>query len=94
MIETTESFRADELRAALADELVADGTIVSKDVEVAFRAVRRHLFAPGATLEQAYAHDIVVTKKNEHGITISSVSAPSIQAMMLEQALAREFANS
>ncbi len=40
-------------------------------------------------LEEAYAQDIVVIKKDEHGTTISSVSAPSIQAMMLEQAMLR-----
>jgi protein-L-isoaspartate(D-aspartate) O-methyltransferase len=65
---------------------VADGSIVSKEVEAAFRAVPRHLFAPGATLAEAYAQDIVRTKRDEHGVTISSISAPNIQAMMLEQA--------
>lgn len=81
-----DSARAAELRGRLADELVADGTIVSKEVEAAFRAVPRHLFAPGATLEESYAQDIVRTKRDEHGITISAISAPQIQAMMLEQA--------
>lgn len=78
--------RAAELRGRLTDELVADGTIVSKEVEAAFRAVPRHLFAPEATLAQSYAQDTMRTKRDEHGITISSVSAPQIQAMMLEQA--------
>ncbi|MGH3915372.1 MAG: methyltransferase, FxLD system [Pseudonocardiaceae bacterium] len=83
---TADSPRAAELRSGLTDELVAAGTIVSKKVEAAFRTVPRHLFAPGATLEQAYAQDIVRTKRDQHGITISSVSAPWLQAMMLEQA--------
>jgi protein-L-isoaspartate(D-aspartate) O-methyltransferase len=82
----TGSARADELRARLTDELVAEGTITSEEVEAAFRTVPRHLFAPGVALEQAYAQDIVVIKKDERGTTVSSVSAPSIQAMMLEQA--------
>lgn len=86
MIEAADSLRARQLRGGLADALVADGTIVSKQVEAAFRAVPRHLFTPGATLEEAYAQDRVVTKRNEHGITISSVTAPQIQALMLEQA--------
>jgi len=83
---TTGSARADKLRNRLTDELVAEGTITSEDVEAAFRTVPRHLFAPEVTLERAYAQDIVVIKKDERGTTISSVSAPSIQAMMLEQA--------
>ncbi|MDT3395296.1 methyltransferase, FxLD system [Streptomyces sp. B1866] len=83
---TSDSERAAALRGKLADDLVAKGTIVSKEVEAAFRTVPRHLFAPEATLEAAYAQAIVVTKRDEHGTTISSVSAPGIQAMMLEQA--------
>ncbi len=81
-----DSAHAAQLRDRLTDELVAKGTIVSKEVEAAFRAVPRHLFAPGATLKESYAQDTVRTKRDEHGITISAVSAPRIQAMMLEQA--------
>ncbi len=81
-----DSARAAQLRGRLADELVAEGTIVAKEVEAAFRTVPRHLFAPGATLEQSYAQDTVRVKRDEHGITISAVSAPWLQAMMLEQA--------
>lgn len=71
------------------DELVGDGTIMSKEVESALRAVPRHRFAPRASLEQAYARDSVRTKRNEHGVTVSSVSDPGIQAMMLEQSRLR-----
>ncbi|MEU6760357.1 methyltransferase, FxLD system [Streptomyces sp. NPDC046685] len=75
------------LRTAMTDQLVREGAIRSKEVEAAFRTVPRHEFAPEAPLAQAYsAHEAVPTKKNEHGITISSVSAPDVQAMMLEQA--------
>jgi protein-L-isoaspartate(D-aspartate) O-methyltransferase len=78
---------AEQLRAALTEKLVADGTIASAAVEAAFRAVPRHLFTPGASLADAYAWNLVVAKKtNADGVTISSVSAPNIQAMMLEQA--------
>jgi protein-L-isoaspartate(D-aspartate) O-methyltransferase len=84
---TAESAPADALRGKLVAELVTAGTIVSKEVEAAFHAVPRHLFAPGATLEDAYAaFRVVVAKRDEHGTTISSVSAPSVQAVMLEQA--------
>lgn len=81
---------ADQLRTAMTDQLVREGAIRSKQVEAAFRTVARHEFAPDAPLVQAYAaHEAVPTKKNEHGITISSVSAPGVQAMMLEQAEAQ-----
>ncbi len=85
--DAADSARAIRLRDRLADELVAEGLIESKEVEAAFRTVPRHLFAPGATLEDAYAPDGVVAKqRDEQGVTISSVSAPQIQALMLEQA--------
>ncbi|MGH3828842.1 MAG: methyltransferase, FxLD system [Pseudonocardiaceae bacterium] len=81
-----DSARAAQLRSRLTDDMVVEGTIVSNEVETAFRTVPRHLFAPGATLEQSYAQDAVRTKRDQHGITISSISAPWLQAMMLEQA--------
>jgi len=81
-----DSAHAAQLRDRLTDELVAKGTIVSNEVEAALRAVPRHLFAPGVPLETAYANDTVRVKRDEYGITISSVSAPWLQAMMLEQA--------
>lgn len=85
VIASAHSARAGQLRDMLADELVADGTIESEEVEAAFRTVARHLFAPGATLEEAYAPGGVVAKRRDgHGVTISSV--PQIQALMLEQA--------
>jgi len=78
---------AEQLRAALTERLVADGTITSAAVEAAFRTVPRHLFTPGTSLADAYARNLVVAKKtNDDGVTVSSVSAPNIQAMMLEQA--------
>jgi protein-L-isoaspartate(D-aspartate) O-methyltransferase len=81
-----DSARAAYLRGRLTDELVAGGIIVSKQLEAALRMVPRHLFAPGATLEESYAQETVRFKRDEHGATLSTVSAPQIQAMMLEQA--------
>jgi protein-L-isoaspartate(D-aspartate) O-methyltransferase len=86
MLDVADSLGATELRHGLADRLVAGWLIESVEVEAAFRAVPRHLFAPGADLASAYADDIVVVKRDEHGTTISSMSAPNIQALMLEQA--------
>lgn len=78
------------LRDKVIDELVADSTIVSPEVEAVMRKVPRHLFAPGAPLEKAYdTYVAVITKEDEHGVQLSSVSAPQIQALMLEQAQIR-----
>ncbi|MFG2042126.1 methyltransferase, FxLD system [Dactylosporangium sp. NPDC048998] len=80
--------RAEELRTALVDRLVADGMIISPAVEAAFRTVPRHAFVPAGTpLEDVYHVDrSVVTKTDEHGAHLSSVSATYIQARMIEQA--------
>src|SRR5690349_18166020 len=86
---TADSARADALRHALAEELLSAGSIRSPEVEAAFRAMPRHLFAPDVSLEQAYANDVVRTKSDVHGVTISSISAPWLQAVMLEQARIR-----
>ncbi|WP_368861972.1 methyltransferase, FxLD system [Frankia gtarii] len=80
--------RATEIRNALTDKLRADGVITSPVVERAFRTVPRHLFVPeGTSLEVAYnADDSVAVKRDQDGVIISSVSAPFIQAQMIEQA--------
>ncbi|MFR9675761.1 methyltransferase, FxLD system [Streptomyces sp. TR02-1] len=72
-------------RTALVDKIREKGNLRSKAVERAMLSVPRHLFAPEATVEEAYADDVVCTKDNEHGETTSSVSAPWLQAEMLEQ---------
>src|SRR5712691_4103225 len=82
-----DSDRAAELRDALTDKLRADGVISSAVVEAAFRAVPRHEFVPAGTpLGVAYnASDSVAIKRDAHGVIISSISAPFIQARMIEQ---------
>jgi protein-L-isoaspartate(D-aspartate) O-methyltransferase len=77
-----------EIRDALVDKLLADGMITSPAVEAAFRAVPRAKFIPAGTpLDVVYnADDSVTTKTDEHGVIISSISAPFIQAQMIEQA--------
>src|SRR5260370_4582177 len=77
---------AEALRAALADQLRAQGAIRSAEVAKAVQAVPRHVFTPGEPLERAYADDSVVTRRNAQGVAMSSVSAPWLQATMLEQA--------
>ncbi|MGH3836151.1 MAG: methyltransferase, FxLD system [Pseudonocardiaceae bacterium] len=80
---------ADELRGALVDRTIVrhqqQGLVLQGEVEAALRTVPRHLFAPGVSLEKAYADGSIVTKRNERGSSISSVSAPWLQTMMLGQ---------
>lgn len=87
---TVQPDEANRLRNKVVDELCADGTISSAEIEAAMRKVPRHEFAPEATLEKAYeTYAAVITKTDEHGVQLSSVSAPQIQALMLEQARPR-----
>jgi protein-L-isoaspartate(D-aspartate) O-methyltransferase len=74
------------LRGGLADALRASGAIRTDEVDRAFRTVPRHLFAPGVPAAEAYADDVIITKRDEHDVAASSVSAPSMQAVMLERA--------
>ncbi|MEV4345802.1 methyltransferase, FxLD system [Actinoplanes sp. NPDC049596] len=74
-------------REALADHLVCRGRITTPGVEAAFRRVPRHLFAPeGTSLADAYADDVVITRRGPDGKATSSISAPWLQAHMLEAA--------
>lgn len=82
-----ESSGPEQLCGAMVDELRKLDAIRSDHVVSAFRRVPRQAFAPGAPLEEVYAATTaVVTKRDEHGVAISSVSAPQVQASMLEQA--------
>jgi protein-L-isoaspartate(D-aspartate) O-methyltransferase len=78
---------ADRLREALVRTLREEKLVVSEAVAAAFGTVPRHLFAPGEALEAAYdPHGTVVPKRDADGLLLSVVSAPQIQAMMLEMA--------
>ncbi|SEP53753.1 protein-L-isoaspartate(D-aspartate) O-methyltransferase [Amycolatopsis saalfeldensis] len=61
------------------------GYPLSRDVEQALLAVERHAFVPGASLAEAYAAAIVVTKRGPGGEVLSCLSAPSIVALQLQQ---------
>lgn len=73
----------------LTDQLCAENTVHTPGVEVAFRWVPRDLFVPGVSLEQAYAYEVIYTKSDAAGTSISAASQPRIVAMMLEQLQAR-----
>ncbi len=79
--------RSNELRAAMIAEIRELGALRDEEVERAFRVVPRHLFTPAASLQEAYsANRSVVFKRDEQGVALSTVSAASMQADMLEQA--------
>ncbi|MGW2591702.1 methyltransferase, FxLD system [Streptomyces sp. NPDC001515] len=87
---TTNSVRTpseQELRDGLAQSLIELGAARSPLVIAAFRNVRRHLATPDADLASTYSAEVAtITKTDEHGVQISSVSAPRVQAMQMEQA--------
>ncbi|MFE2291262.1 methyltransferase, FxLD system [Streptomyces sp. NPDC059452] len=84
---TVEPDEATRLRNKVVDELRAGGSISSPEIEAVMRKVPRHAFIPDTPLDKAYdTYAAVITKTDEHGVQLSSVSAPQIQAMMLEQA--------
>ncbi|MFE0788814.1 methyltransferase, FxLD system [Streptomyces mutabilis] len=83
---TTDLDEAAPLRHQLADHLAAAGHIRTPAVDHAMRTVPRHAFAPEVSLEAAYANDIVATRHAPDGQVISSISAPWLQADMLEAA--------
>jgi protein-L-isoaspartate(D-aspartate) O-methyltransferase len=68
----------------MVDRLVQGGTIRSAAVEAAMRTVPRHRFVPAAPLDEAYAPDSVITRRDGAGVAISSASAPGLVAHMLE----------
>lgn len=78
---------ADRLRAGMVRTLREENLISTDPVAAAFETVPRHLFAPGESLEAAYdPYRTVVPVRDADGLLLSVVSAPQIQAMMLEMA--------
>ena len=75
------------LRGALVDSIIAGGWVRTPRVEAAFRKVPRHRYAPEVLLETAYDDDLaVVTRRDNDGRAISSVSAAWLHADMIENA--------
>ncbi|MFW6724766.1 methyltransferase, FxLD system [Streptomyces sp. MAR4 CNY-716] len=82
---------ATQLRNKIIDRLRDEGWITSCEVERVMKAVRRERFTPpGTPLEQVYdPYSPVITKVDAHGVQLGSVTAPQVQALMLEQAEVR-----
>lgn len=82
---TTSASPAEALRDVMIQQIQTAGHARNQSVERALRQVPRHQFVPEATVEDAYAEEIVVTKRADDGTVLSCASAPIIVAMMLDQ---------
>lgn len=79
--------QAEEMRQEMVGRLREMGAVRTDRVAEVFCAVHRHWFTPGAPLEEVYNPTAAVPVKfDEHAVPISTVSAPQLQAGMLEQA--------
>jgi len=89
----TQALTALELRDAMADHVVSVfgpgkelGRELPEAVVAALRRVPRHLFTPDVPLTRAYEDtSSIVTKRNERGVSLSSVSVPFMVAGMVAQ---------
>ncbi|MHC3393945.1 methyltransferase, FxLD system [Streptomyces lavendulocolor] len=81
-----EPAEAVRLRQAMAQTVIDGGWAPSEPVRAALRTVPRHRFAPEVNLAAAYdgGDRAVITRRDETGTAISSVSAAWLQADMLE----------
>ncbi|MGW4160029.1 methyltransferase, FxLD system [Streptomyces sp. NPDC004788] len=81
-----EPAEAGRLRHAMAKTVIDGGWAPSEPVRSALRTVPRHRFAPEANLAAAYdgGDRAVITRRDETGAAISSVSAAWLQADMIE----------
>ncbi|MEU8545388.1 NUDIX domain-containing protein, partial [Streptomyces sp. NPDC048717] len=81
-----EPAEATRLRQAMAKTVIGGGWASSEPVRQALRTVPRHRFAPETNLATAYdgGDRAVVTRRDETGTAISSVSAAWLQARMIE----------
>lgn len=76
-----------QLRDAMVQGLIDLRAARNPRVVAAFRTVPRHLATPEVDMAKTYeVESATVTKTDENGVDISSVSAPRIQAMQIEQA--------
>ncbi|RCG22456.1 methyltransferase, FxLD system [Sphaerisporangium album] len=93
-VETQVVPTAERLRHALADQLRDKGTVRSERVDEAIRSVPRDIFVrrfePSVSLEEAYADTPIYTKFNDSGVSVSAVSQPTVNGLMLELTDAQE----
>ncbi|MFI1577607.1 methyltransferase, FxLD system [Embleya sp. NPDC020630] len=82
---TTTGPTPDTLRGDMVDRLLRGRPTLDPRVADAMRALPRHMFVPDAPLDEAYAEQAVITKRNDTGIALSCASGPGIVAGMLHQ---------
>ncbi|BDH15354.1 methyltransferase, FxLD system [Streptomyces hygroscopicus] len=81
-----EPAEAVHLRQEMTERVIAGGWAPSVAVEDALRTVPRHRFTPESPVRLAYDADLaIVTSRDETGTAVSSVSAPWLQADMIEK---------
>src|SRR6185437_14365191 len=71
------------LREAMVARLERTGVLRSHAAGAAMRAVPRHRFLPGASLDDAYA-DRAIALKTDQAEVVSSISQPGMIALMLD----------
>ncbi len=76
---------AEQYRRNLVEELKRQEGLLDKPLEDAFLAVPRHVFLPEEALSRAYSDDAIAIKRDSDGSVLSSVSQPSMIALMLRQ---------
>ncbi len=77
---------ASALRNRMADELRRRTAVITAEVDGAVRMVPRHSFLPSKAISEVYAADRAIpTRCDAHGVPVSSSSAPTIMAVMLER---------
>jgi len=81
--------KALQFRLALVERL-REQNLLDAPLEAAFKAIPRHLFLPGETIERAYTDEAIVIKRDADGTILSSSSQPSMMALMLRQLRLRE----
>ena len=73
------------MREELVDRLVATGTVRTPEVEAAMRSVPRERFVPGLDAVSVYDDRAQLVKEGAGG-TLSTISQPTMVAIMLELA--------
>jgi protein-L-isoaspartate(D-aspartate) O-methyltransferase len=85
MNDDTMTTSPETLRATMVDRIVAGGWTRSDRVANAMRDIPRHRFVAAAPIEEAYADQAVITKRDSDGAALSCASVPSMVALMLDQ---------
>ncbi|MEU6246088.1 methyltransferase, FxLD system [Glycomyces sp. NPDC047010] len=72
------------LRAAMCNQIERDFPHLSAPTLRVVRQVPRHVFVPDVDATTAYIDDAVVTRRDKAGRALSSISQPSMVALMLD----------